>query len=195
MFLLCCSLHHLLQTSRGIQTRTWMWSWHRPCLPGRAASPPSSCHVSANVTRGNGAEPIHLAADNVCIRMTNMPLSPDEGLGRRVRTQGESERRRFVAPVSLPDGSCLRRPRLFRGFCIQRWRISEFFFFHQMKRFVWISVDTEQYHHGSVALWANVIPSSDCSRRIMFLLAGSTRSEARLPPSQAARGPPRFHFR
>lgn len=32
--------------------------------------------------------------------------------------------------------------------------------------------------------------SLDCSRRLIFLLASTTRSEARLPPSQAARDPP-----
>lgn len=45
-------------------------------------------------------EYIHLGSDGIYIRMTNLLLSPDEGLGLHVKTQVKSGRQRFVAASS-----------------------------------------------------------------------------------------------
>ncbi len=52
-------------------------------------------------------EYIHLSGDGIYIRMTNLFLSPDEGLGLRVKTQVKSERQRFVAELYFSSSPAL----------------------------------------------------------------------------------------
>lgn len=119
-----------------------------------------------------------------------MPLSSDGRLGPRVRTQVESGRQRLE-----PQPECsvchLQRRCLFCGFCIRRWRISAILS-TKLSVLCVFCVDWK-------LSWWQCCPSGpmsshpqslDCSRRIIFLLASPTRSEAKLPPSEAARGPP-----
>lgn len=67
-------------------------------------------------------EYIHLSSDGIYIRMTNLLLSPDEGLGLHVKTQVKSGRQRFVAGLFLSrslflnthTASCLDLSSIFR---------------------------------------------------------------------------------
>lgn len=50
---------------------------------------------------------IHLSSDGIYIRMTNLFLSPDEGLGLHVKTQVKSGRQRFVAELNISASTLL----------------------------------------------------------------------------------------
>lgn len=63
------------------------------CCRAKLLSPLSSCHVFAKFTHtGRRASNIHLSSDGIYIKMTNLFLSPDDGLGLHVKTQVKSGR-------------------------------------------------------------------------------------------------------
>lgn len=60
-------------------------------------------HVMLLQTLHLGIRPeyIHLSCDGIYIRMTNLFLSPDEGLGLHIKTQVKSGRQRYVARLHI----------------------------------------------------------------------------------------------
>ena len=94
-----------------IQTwRTGIWLWW--CSVGATCDLVCCCrakllflfpHVMSLRTLHMGIRPeyIHLSSDGIYIRMTNLFLSPDEGLGLHVKTQVKSGRQWFVAKLNI----------------------------------------------------------------------------------------------
>lgn len=99
-----------------IQTwRTGIWLWWRSV--GATGDLFCCCrakllflfpHVMFLQTLHMGIRPeyIHLSSDGIYIRMTNLFLSPDEGLGLHVKMQVKSERQWFVAKLRISSPSC-----------------------------------------------------------------------------------------